>query len=94
MTTQKNQKFFFAVIFMSTQDAVKAEYLSRVRNIISGAAPLGATDEERFKKKANVFIGQGKRNIKFFVKNSSNGTINVLKISIHCEQVHKQFNHP
>ncbi|XP_044749008.1 4-coumarate--CoA ligase 1-like [Coccinella septempunctata] len=47
------------VIFMSTQDAVKAEYLSRVRSIVSGAAPLGASDEERFKKKVNVFIGQG-----------------------------------
>lgn len=47
------------VIFMSTQDAVKAEYLSRVRSIVSGAAPLGASDEEKFKRKANVFVGQG-----------------------------------
>lgn len=47
------------MIFMTTQDAVKAEYFSRCRSIISGAAPLGVSDEEKFRKKADIFIGQG-----------------------------------
>ncbi|KAL3266074.1 hypothetical protein HHI36_010260 [Cryptolaemus montrouzieri] len=49
------------VLFMTNQDAVKPEYLSPVRDILSGAAPLGAADEQRFlaKAKKNITIGQG-----------------------------------
>ncbi|KAK9876548.1 hypothetical protein WA026_013922 [Henosepilachna vigintioctopunctata] len=48
------------IIFMS-QDVVKAEYLSSIRRIVCGAAPLGALDEERFLTKVNykAKIAQG-----------------------------------
>lgn len=43
--------FFCAVLFLGNSDAVKAEDLISVRNVMSGAAPLGATDIERLHKK-------------------------------------------
>lgn len=43
--------FFRAVLFLGGNDAVKAEDLNSVRNVMSGAAPLGATDIERLHKK-------------------------------------------
>lgn len=41
---------------------MKREYFDRVRCVMSGAAPLGAEDEERFLKKINkpIQISQGK----------------------------------
>lgn len=41
------------VLFLSTHDDVKSEHLASIRTILSGAAPLGADDEERLIKKAN-----------------------------------------
>lgn len=40
------------VLFMTGHPSVKKEYLQSIRALASGAAPLGALDEERFLKKA------------------------------------------
>lgn len=40
-----------AVLYLAGNDSVKAEDLASVRNIMSGAAPLGAMDIERLRKK-------------------------------------------
>ncbi|XP_058446117.1 uncharacterized protein LOC131427168 [Malaya genurostris] len=48
------------VIFMSTNDAVKPNDLKSIRNIFSGAAPMGAHDAERLIAKApDVTFAQG-----------------------------------
>lgn len=41
---------------MGSHPAVKKEYLQSVRSVVSGAAPLGALDEERILKKAEKHI--------------------------------------
>uniref|UniRef100_A0AAR5Q9E2 AMP-dependent synthetase/ligase domain-containing protein n=2 Tax=Dendroctonus ponderosae TaxID=77166 RepID=A0AAR5Q9E2_DENPD len=49
------------VLFLTHYPDVKPEYLHHLRNVMSGAAPLGALDESKFLEKANrdVFISQG-----------------------------------
>lgn len=42
----------FAVIFLGNFDGVKSTHVENVRLVMSGAAPLGAKDAERFKEKA------------------------------------------
>lgn len=41
---------------MSSHPSVKKEYLQSVRSVVSGAAPLGALDEEKLLKKAEKHI--------------------------------------
>lgn len=49
------------VLFLANHPGVKPEHLSSLRNILSGAAPLGFNDIERVHAKAkDVKIGQGK----------------------------------
>ncbi|XP_058821376.1 uncharacterized protein LOC131683420 [Topomyia yanbarensis] len=48
------------VIFMSNHDMVKPQHLKSIRNIFSGAAPMGALDAERLIAKApDVVFAQG-----------------------------------
>ncbi|KRT83196.1 AMP-binding protein [Oryctes borbonicus] len=51
------------IIFLSSHPGVKSEYLSSLRSITSGAAPLGALDEEKLRQKIgsplNVIQGYG-----------------------------------
>lgn len=44
---------FDLVNFMSMHPSVKEEYIGSIHTLISGAAPLGALDEEKFMKKTN-----------------------------------------
>ncbi|KAK9738596.1 AMP-binding enzyme C-terminal domain [Popillia japonica] len=51
------------IIFLSTHPGVKSDYLSSLRIVTSGAAPLGALDEEKLRQKVgnhlNVIQGYG-----------------------------------
>ncbi|CAH0561072.1 unnamed protein product [Brassicogethes aeneus] len=49
------------VLFLSAHPLVKKEYMANLKAVMSGAAPLGASDEERFLEKVggNVEISQG-----------------------------------
>lgn len=55
------------VLFLTTHPDVKKEYLSDCRLMMSGAAPLGALDEERILKKVgnHLSVCQGKKKIRF-----------------------------
>lgn len=50
------------MLFLTLHPGVKKEYLESVRVVSSGAAPLGALDEERFLQKSpkDTKIIQGK----------------------------------
>lgn len=43
--------FLCAVMFLYSHPSVKVDYLSSVRTVTSGAAPLGALDEEKLRQK-------------------------------------------
>ncbi|XP_066158712.1 uncharacterized protein pdgy [Euwallacea fornicatus] len=51
------------ILFLTHHPDVKIEYFKKLKNIMSGAAPLGITDEEKFKEKAgkevSIFQGYG-----------------------------------
>lgn len=50
------------VIFLTLHPGIEAKHLRYVDAMLSGAAPLGALDEEKFKQKANkpdMFVSQG-----------------------------------
>lgn len=52
----------FLVLFLTSNEDVKSEYLKHLKYTICGAAPLGELDEERFLTKAgkhlNIFQGE------------------------------------
>lgn len=50
------------MLFLTSNEEVKSEYLKHLKYTISGAAPLGELDEERFLAKAgkHLNIYQGK----------------------------------
>ncbi|XP_066245804.1 uncharacterized protein pdgy [Euwallacea similis] len=51
------------ILFLTHYPDVKVEYFKTLKNVMSGAAPLGASDEEKFKEKAgkhvSIFQGYG-----------------------------------
>lgn len=48
------------ILFLSNHDMVKTEHLKSIRNIFSGAAPMGASDAERMLAKApQIMFAQG-----------------------------------
>lgn len=65
------------MIFLYSHPSVQAEYLSSLRIVNCGAAPLGALDEEKFRKKVGrpLNILQGKD-----IKINKNKIISVLTL--------------
>lgn len=56
-------KLSIIVIFLNSHPDVKPEHLERVSYVMSGAAPLAASDEKMFLEKAQkpIFIYQGNK---------------------------------
>lgn len=59
------------MLFLTVHPDIKPEHLASLKNVLSGAAPLGASDEERFLEKANKPINmlQGTVCIQCVLKN-------------------------
>lgn len=64
------KRCFIAVLFLSAHPSVEQRHLESVSVVMSGAAPLAASDVERFKERAPNVVFTQVVNFEYLLKNS------------------------